>query len=364
MTLPDGGPLFRQPHDLPAWHQWQRSQQPWARRIKSRLRPASQSTRWLVTGGEPIHTLVALESFGPTQLSALVEPMASRPGLSGIGYLVPAPDHPELPGLGEHIMREEVADAPGQPPVALVDLAQVLAVGDYLGSGRLARHWALQTGARFVVAQHGLLAHQAPPLPADCELMAYTDQDAAWWTTDRPDVQTSTVGLQILWNAVDRTSSDPETVSSHDAPGVFLGQLHGAELSRGDFARAALEYCRATGAVYRPHPAETDRLSRMMHAWWEKRGVQIDRSGRPLKQSRGPVAAVFSTGVLEAAYAGRDAWVVHRDPPAWLEGFWDRYGLSRWTPHEPAPAPTRPPELPATAPARSIADHLFGTETP
>ena len=364
MTTQTDAPLFSRADELTDWHRWQRRQQPWPRRLKARLRPDRPSSRWLIRGPETIHTLVALESYSPTQMAALVEPIAARPEVRGVAYLVPTSDPPALPGMGvpHEVRRTEIVGADGSVPAVLSELQQILAVGDYLGSGRLAGQWARQRGARFVVAQHGLLAHQAPPLPADCELLAFTAQDGAWWTAGRPDVQVHEVGLQILWRAATRSRVSQDASGSGDGPGVFLGQLHGAELPRADFARAALQYCRATGAAYRPHPAETDRLSRLMHGLAARQGVTVDRSGVPLSQTHGPVAAVFSTGVLEAAYAGRCSWVVHPNPPRWLQMFWSRYGLSRWRPDAPDPSPTTPPVQPSVAPAESIADHLFGKD--
>ena len=143
-----------------------------------------------------------------------------------------------------------------------------------------------------------------------------------------------------------------------DGPGVFLGQLHGAELHRRDFAAAAEQYVRATGAAYRPHPAERDRLSRGQHAAWRRAGVRIDDAGAPLVATRGPVAAVFSTGILETAQAGRPAWAVHPEPPAWLEGFWQRYGMTRWRPGR-TPEPTPPLASPTADPAAAIAEHVW-----
>ena len=48
--------------------------------------------------------------------------------------------------------------------------------------------------------------------------------------------------------------------------------------------------------------------------------------------------SVFSTGVLEAAAQGRDAWVDFPRPPAWLGEFWERYGMHRFG-GAPTPAP-------------------------
>lgn len=305
----------------------------------------------LLPEGE-VHSLVALESFGPTQLAALAQPVAalSPEAAAGVGWVLPG-----------SVTAQQIAALPGAPRLApipaaasalllprLAGLRRVLVAGEYLPSGRAAVRWARERGAEVAVVQHGLLAVSTPPVPRDATLYAFTEQDAAWWTQGRADVRSLPVGSALL----EQARRAPAT--HDDGPGVFLGQLHGAELPRKDFAAAAEQYVRATGAVYRPHPAEKDRLSRAQHEAWCRSGITVDDSSVPLTQTSGPVAAVFSTGVLEAAQSGRPAWVVHPDPPAWLEGFWDRYGMRRWTPgHEPEPTPPLP--SPTADPAAAVA---------
>ncbi|MDY6054796.1 RNA-binding protein [Micrococcus sp.] len=373
-------PLFWRPEDLPAWRRWQRAQWPAARRaadavrtLRARLRRDASSPeeglRVLVPAG-PVHTLVAVESAGPTQRAALVEPVlalaAGRAAgvtdpaavLAGVGWVMPAETaeslRPELPA------GTELTTVSGVDPdlsARLDGLRRVLVAGEYLPAGQAAVRWARERGAEVAVVQHGLLAVSTPPVPRAATLYAFTAQDAAWWAQGRTDVQAVPVGSALLEHA--RRAAPAPGAGDHDAgPGVFLGQLHGAELPRTDFVRAAEEYLRATGAVYRPHPAERDRLSRAQHARWEGAGVVLDRTGVPLASTTGPVAAVFSTGILEAAQAGRPAWAVHPDPPAWLEGFWERYGITRWTPGTP-PSPTPPLSSPTPDPAAAIADHLW-----
>ncbi|MDT0193774.1 MULTISPECIES: hypothetical protein [unclassified Arthrobacter] len=193
----------------------------------------------------------------------------------------------------------------------------------------------------------------APPLPEDAHLLAFSDADAEFWRSGRCDVTWDVVGSQLLWTAGAQGSGRV----SEDARPVFLGQLHGAELPRSGFARAATLFCTTTGAMYRPHPSETDRLSRLQHALWERRGVTLDRSGIPLAELNAPIASVFSTGVLEAAARGIPAWVTYPSPPAWLEEFWERYGMSRWG-TEPTPAPARPDLEPARAIAEIVVQQV------
>lgn len=323
--------------------------------------------------GGPVHTLVALESLGPTQRAALLEPMRFVPGGTGVAYLVPPHVSQEIV-LGmvstqqaDQVLptRARVVDclpADAALPLVLRSMAEVLAVGNYLPAGEVAFRWAESVGARFNVVQHGLLAQQAPSLPQGSHLLAFTDQDAAWWTHHRADVSTEVVGSQLLWRAAASAPAQGADSRGHrpaEGPGVFLGQLHGAELPRKDFAAAAMQYCQETGATYRPHPAETDKLSRCTHQLWRRGGIRIDASGRPLPATTGPVASVFSTGVLEAACMGRDAWVVHPDPPPWLQEFWHRYGMSRWTPGNTAP-PTAALVQSKLEPARAVAEAILG----
>lgn len=383
-------PLFWRPEDLPAWQRWQRAQWPASRRLADTARrlaragrgalapgrgaaPAPESGLRLVLPAGDVHTLVGVESAGPTQRAALVEPVRAlatgRAGqaaddaartAAGVGWVVPAnvvealvPDLPGSDALSVHAVDEVlVAERLG-------GLRRVLVAGEYLPAGRAAVRWARERGARVGVVQHGLLAVSTPPVPRDAALYAFTDHDAHWWTQGRTDVQAVAVGSALL-EAARRTASHAiaDAVPRAAGPGVFLGQLHGAELPRADFARAAQEYVRATGAAYRPHPAERDRLSLAQHEAWRKAGLRIDATAVPLASTAGPVAAVFSTGILEAAQAGRPAWTVHPDPPAWLEGFWERYGMTRWRPGVET-EPTPPLASPSADPAAAIAAHLW-----
>lgn len=368
-------PLFWRPEDLPRWHKWQRAQWPLTRRaadtarstvrgVTGALTPrrsAGDGVPRLLLPAEDVHTLIALESFGPTQLAALASPVAAlataRPeAAAGVGWVLPAGDAPALPGAAGHREHAATADVVAD---RLSGLRRVLVAGEYLPAGCAAVRWARERGARVGVVQHGLLAVSTPPVPRDAALYAFTDHDAHWWTQGRTDVQAVAVGSALL-EAARRTASHAiaDAVPRAAGPGVFLGQLHGAELPRADFARAAQEYVRATGAAYRPHPAERDRLSLAQHEAWRKAGLRIDATAGPLASTAGPVAAVFSTGILEAAQAARPAWAVHPDPPAWLEGFWERYGMTRWRPGVET-EPTPPLASPSADPAAAIAAHLW-----
>lgn len=382
-------PMFWRAEDLPRWSRWQRSQWPLSRRAAHAVRTARAAVRRspdapeaglqvLLPAGD-VHTLVAVESAGPTQRAALVAPVAalaegraavSRDAphavarvLDGIGWVMPADVAEQLASdLPGHTGLTAVPATDPDVAARLVGLRRVLVAGEYLPAGRAAVRWARERGARVGVVQHGLLALSTPPVPRDVTLYAFTQRDADWWTQDRADVRTVVVGSALLEAARQDTAAAPAPAST-DGPGVFLGQLHGAELPRRAFAAAAEQYIRVTGAAYRPHPAERDRLSRAQHARWEAAGITVDRSGAPLAETRGPVAAVFSTGILEAAQAGRPAWGVHPNPPAWLTEFWERYGIARWTPGGAAgsapSAPTLPLVAPTPDPAAAIAEDFW-----
>ena len=157
------------------------------------------------------------------------------------------------------------------------------------------------------------------------------------------------MGSQLIWRAGrDRPSRAPDTRLT------YLGQMHAAELPRRKLAQSAAAFCRSHSAVYRPHPSERDRLSRVAHSIYGRLGITVDGSA-PLAELSGPVVSVFSTGVLEAAAQGRDAWVDFHEPPAWLSEFWDRYGMHRF-----GDVSTPAPDVPVVEPARRIAQILEG----
>jgi hypothetical protein len=183
------------------------------------------------------------------------------------------------------------------------------------------------------------------PLPSGAHLLAFSAQDADFWRSGRTDVTTEVIGSELLWNAAHR----PRPAVGDATTPVFLGQLHGAELPRAISGGTAFAFCRDGAARYRPHPAETDRLSRWQHEIWRRRGIRFAAPGGLLDEPR-PVVSIFSTGVLEAAAAGIPAWVTCVRPPAWVQEFWERYGLRPW-----GGAPTPPPPQPDIEPARAIA---------
>lgn len=321
--------------DLAAWRRWQESRNP-LRALKARTRRAPQPRLVLHLRGESPSILLAVEATTPSAVAAAAAPLVHLGDLP-VAVLAPADVTALLPGS----WTTQVYEPGARPPGDLQGLRAVIATGHYLPAGAAAYAWSLRVGARFLVVQHGLLTPFAPPLPPRAHLLAFSARDAEFWMAGRSDVTSAVVGSQLLWSAAQR----PRPAEIGTRP-LFLGQLHGAELSRRTAARTAARFCRDVGADYRPHPAEVDRRSRWQHAAWERQGIRVVRGGELLAQAR-PVVSIFSTGVLEAAAAGIPAWVTCEGPPVWVREFWDRYELVRWGDGAPTPAPPVPPVEPA-----------------
>jgi hypothetical protein len=330
--------------DLAAWRRWQESRHR-LRQVRHAVHPGPgpQPERFVLTTYDPEpRLLVALDSSSPTSHAALVEPL-SRLDLP-VAVLSPGP----APDLGRPPLTRQ--DVGTDLPDALRGVGAVASLGHYLPRGELAHLWARALGARSVVVQHGALTPYAPPLPRGAHLLAWSDADADFWRSGRTDVEHEVVGSQLLWRAADQRPA----AQGADTRLTYLGQMHAAELSRARLVRAAAASCRTHDAVYRPHPSEHDRLSRVTHDGFRRLGITVDGSV-PLVRVAGPVVSVFSTGVIEAAAQGRDAWVDFPRPPAWLGEFWERYGM-----HRSGTTPTPPPSRPAREPARLVAEVLEG----
>ncbi|MBM7466698.1 RNA-binding protein [Microbacterium esteraromaticum] len=295
-------------------------------------------------GIEPA-VLFALDATTPTALASVLEPLAHL-GDTPVAVLAPHDVASRLPG--DWTVRP--LDSVTTVPRGLRDVRAVVSAGHFLAAGFAAHVWAEALGAEYFVVQHGLLTPFMAPLAPRSRLLAFSDRDAQFWRSSRTDVTAHVVGSQLLWSAADR-GRENSSVSATDEP-VFLGQLHGAELPRRISGSTAQRFCLQTGAEYRPHPAEVDRLSKFQHSMWRRRGVGFAKPGALLDERR-PVVSIFSTGVLEAAAAGIPSWVTCERPPMWVREFWDRYELSMW-----GSRPTSPPVLPDIEPARAIAQHV------
>lgn len=303
------------------WQQWQDSRRRLhvlKDKVTGRQRPAAPiepaMTFW--ARGDSPTLLVACDSNSPTNYHSLLAPLDTDPELPAV---VAAPHGVEL-----ELPRGQWAN-PGDPTEALKGVSTIVSIGHHLQVGAWAHAEARARGWREVVVQHGLLTPFSPPPPREVEWLAWSDGDADFIAEGRPDLQTRVVGSAMLTAAAEHPAPH---VSRFETP-VFLGQLHGAELSRWAMTRSVTDFWRRTGATYRPHPREEDKLSRAQHALWRRMGMEFDTSSSLSSVGR-PVVSAFSTGVLEASARGVPAWVYHLDPPHWLQEVWDRYGMRRW----------------------------------
>lgn len=334
------------PEHLHEWQRWQARQhrlQGWKARLSGRV-VAQPSLSSAVRGADP-SVLVAIDSRSPSGIASLHGLIDRLPALAVVSSVHTPEQVVEL--LGGDAQRTRVIENDAMPR----SLSAVVGAGHYLPAGAAAWRLADERGIPNIVVQHGLMTPFAPPLPPRAHLLAFSDADGAFWASNRSDIAWTAVGAQLLWDAGASHRAEPVTGTP-----TYLGQLHGAELPRQGMARATTRFWRETGAVYRPHPSEVDRLSRVQHAIWERQGMRIDRRARSLAESKGPVVAAFSTGILESAAAGVPAWAFYPNPPRWLSEFWERCGIRRW---DADAEPTPPPARPALEPAKAIADAVL-----
>lgn len=325
--------------DLDAWQRWRDQQTP-LRTLKRRVRASGTPARYAWTNSaEPPRAAVGVAATTASGRAALLAPLEHLHDTPTVVLSDQAIDH-HLSGWR-------------RTTVALSDsIRVVLADGHYLALGHDLWLFARHRHVPYFVVQHGLITPLAPPLAPGCTLLAWSTADGLFWRCERSDVEVEVVGSQLLWNAADGAGrvSSASPSSMRDQPIVYLGQGHAAEISRTRTIGAAIRFCRDHGATYRPHPSERDRLSLMALDAYRRTGIKVDEADVPLVDLPNAVVSVFSTGILEAAARGRDAWVDFPRPPAWLEEFWDRYGMHRF-----GSAPTPAPSQPETEPARRIA---------
>lgn len=357
------------PEDMELWGQWSRSRQRLRRArhavtgavtgVRSHLPgragnaadpdPAPDAPGWVLRSraadgdadGQR-RLLVAVDSATPTSRSSLLAGLLYH--RVGVDVLTPAGVEPE-----ETSGPEWTATAIPSPDEALGERTGALvSIGQHLAAGAAAHRLARAHDLPEFVVQHGVLTPYAPPLPEGATLLAWSAEDAEFWRSGRADVATEVVGSQLLWQAAHEAETEPADVDEvmESLRPVFLGQLHGAELSRRVTGGAAVRFCADHDALYRPHPAETDILSRAQHRLWQRRGMEFAPADVPLRELAHPVVSVFSTGVLEAAARGSHAWVFAPRAPGWVRELWERYDMRRFG-GEPTPSPVRSAEEPA-----------------
>ena len=338
------------PTDLEAWQAAIASHEDVLRRIQGLARRRSGPTQSIVLSpGADADILVVVDAPTPSLRAAVVAPIAKM-NPDRVAVLATEATHRHLPQFGAHT------------PIAILnedDLARtvpnvrsILASGHYTILGALAYACSRVSGASFFVSQHGIVTPLAPPLPPGADLLAWSKSDADFWMSGRNDTNATTVGSELLWQAHRaRTSTGPDRFPVDSGGLLYLGQLHGHELPRRAMAKAAVRFCRSNDALYRPHPSETDVVSRLQHRRWQSQGIKFEVSPVPLAQTNHRVVAVFSTGVLEAAAAGRASWVDYPEPPEWLDEVWNRYAMKRFGSATPTQA-----AVPDLEPARRIAE--------
>lgn len=328
--------------DLAAWQAWSASRSRVSsglRGAKAKMRPvAAPSATMYLPAGVP-RTLVVLDLLTPSCRFAAHDPLRHLDAET-TAVLTSLSD-PELPTSGSWTVT---------PWHGSLDrsIEQVLSLGSYLGLSAQVKTLTRGRDVRFNVVQHGLLTPWSPPAAQGDHLLAWTHADAEYWRSRTPGVTTEVVGSQMLWNA-----TQLPTATVVDERPIVLGQLHGIELRKDDALRAYLRFCRGEGVSYRPHPNESDALSRAAHRVMRAAGIDFETSGRPLVDLGRPVVSIFSTGSLEAAHRGLPAWVTHPSPPGWVRDFWSRYKLRTWG-SEPTEAWHRPEREPAAEVARAL----------
>lgn len=349
------------PEDLAKWHKWsqQRNLKKRITRIVDNLPVSIESLfgasrtpetpepvmGYLHVNDEQPQGLFVLDSETSTSLSSVIMPLhylKTMPvavwATSDITDLLPSNDWQV-----KLITEEELK--------SLSDIEIVISTSHFMSRGAIAYRFACAHNAEYVNVQHGLLTPFAPPLPANSTLLAFSEKDAKFWMSGRTDINYRVVGSQLFYDAAQK-NAESESHDLLDQP-VFLGQMHGTELPRASYAKAGYVFCKKNNARYRPHPSEKDKLSVLTHRLWAKMGIEIDSGEQPLSSLPHPVVSVFSTGVLEAAIRGVPSWVYHPNPPAWVEEFWERYGMNKW-----GSTPTSAPEIPDREPAQAIAEYI------
>lgn len=361
---------LKYPRSMEDWAAWQASRQR-LRRTKHRVVRAVDSLRGtepeiprvtlyrrvsaggdlLVEDGRTKPLLIAMDSASPTSIAAVADVIPYCRG--DVAVLAPRGMEVGLPGAEAWSRRDLPADV-GAVLTSVAPFA-VMSLGAHMRSGALADGIARTLDVPHYVVQHGALTPYSPPLPEGARLLAWTQADADFWTAGRDDVETAVVGSQLLWRAGHETTAVPV-----DRTPVFLGQLRGAELPRWVTGGAAQQFCLRHDAMYRPHPSETDVLSRLQHQVWQRRGIQFAPTDVPLREVEEPLVAVFSTGILEAAARGVPAWAYAPRAPRWVHEFWERYGMKPYG-GDPTPALRIGTGEPAVAIA-GLVDPLPGEE--
>lgn len=343
----DIGPGLYIPDDLDAWKRWrahERRVHEAISRLRRHGRPPTRRPAILSLPVDEPNVLVVIDSMTPSHRAAVWE-SATRLDPRTTAVLSRIPE-----AAGFVMTAQRRVWRPGLPLPS--SIGAVLSLGAFNELAGWVKPWASRHDAEFFVVQHGLLTPWAPPLAPGDHFLAWSEADVAYQVAGRTDVTADVVGSQMLWAA----AQEPQAHLVDQRP-VMLGQLHGVELPRLGKQRIYTDFCRRHDATYRPHPAETDLLSRAQHQVMARRGVVVDTGAIGIADLGRPIVSVFSTGTLEAAARGLPAWVWHPDPPEWLRELWHRYGMSRY-----GSAPMAMPQVLGDSPAEFISTLMGSSE--
>ena len=291
-----------EPLDLEAWKRWQASRHR-LRRLRHRWTTSTPEPLVLTIFGDEPHLLVAIDSGSPTSNAALLEPLRHL----NLPYALLSSGHRSATTSSASSTSQRIVD--GSLPSALGSLRAVSSLGHYMRCGAVAHQWSQHLGVPHVVTQHGALTPFMAPLPPEVHLLAWSEADALFWRSGRSDGGHHVVGSQLLWRAGQgvresgsRRARWPPQRADLSGPDAWRRAAARPTRTRG---RSLLSQARRdlSAPPVRARQAVTSR-SRLVRA----AGDQVE-NGTPLAELTNPVVSVFSTGVLEAACQGREAWV-------------------------------------------------------
>ncbi|MGL5826470.1 MAG: hypothetical protein ACRCYU_16910 [Nocardioides sp.] len=340
------------PDDLSAWRR-ARGARPALGRLAVGLRELTHDPRFeLFIGGSVPTLLVALESTSVANRTAVLPPLR-HVDMTKVAILAPFGAGPVLP---QHPWDTKIL-FPEELPRYFDRMNAVLATSNHTDVGASAYDFSQAVNCPFYLVQSTLITSHSPPVPSGATLLGWSDADIAFWrdgSTHAASATNTVVGSQLLWAAAQDRIDEPNKA----APTTYLGQLQETALGAKPMAKAAEDFCLAYDAVYRPHPAETDRRARSVHERFVRVGIALDQSRTPLRTFDGPVVSPYSSGVLEAAARGLPAWVDFPQPPEWLCEVWERYAMVTYGETTPTPSPVITNFEPAYAIGITIDRHL------
>jgi len=347
-----------------AWQTWRRQHETG---FAAQLRQRSPGKHLVLLGTSAPEsfvrpsTLFAVDDLSPSEVASVVRPAQELARRTSVALVAPITLVRQLreygfsPGGGSgSVGLSRSTHRPAAVDLDLIDASAVVVTRYETPAARALRIYSRQRSIPCAYIQHGVVTPFAPPLPAEALLFSWSQSDADFWCDGRADVSIHVVGSQMLWEAGStRRNAHEEQPGQDDQTLCFLGQLHGTELAR-RVTIATVQELRGRGPLtYRPHPAERDIRSRCRHMSWRCQGVRVLSQALPLTEQAGPVVGIFSTGILQAAAAGRSSYAFCLRPPSWIKELWSRYGMEQL-------GGTRSTSVssPSQHPARAIADVL------